>query len=158
VARESVICKRAQRLVVVVCGGPLHRADTDVAGRDPRKHGAFEHGLAIHRFAGGHDRQTARGRNPERVHRFADDVLAQHGPERGSSIAAPRVARRPRPFELNVPALAGRCDLFAEQDGAPVPECGEVAELVARVRLCDGPRAFRQFVPREDPGAVRAIQ
>ena len=81
---------------------PLHRADADVTRGHAREHGALELRLAIHGLAGRHDRQAARGRNAERVHRLADDVLAQHGPERGASVTAARVPRRARPFQLNV--------------------------------------------------------
>ena len=158
VPRPRVVRQRPQRLLVVVCRRPLHRADADVAGGDAREHRALEHRLAIHRLAGRHDRQAARGRNAERVHRLADDVFAQHRPERGAAVAAARESRLPRPFQLDVQAIAGRRDLLAEQDGAAVAEGGEVAELVTGIRLRDRPRAVGQGIARENRGAFRALE
>jgi len=92
------------------------------------------------------------------VHRLADDVFPQHRPEGGAAIAATRVPRLPGTFQLNVDALAGRRDLFAEQDRPSVPECREVSVLMTRVRLCDRPRPFREHAPCEDRRAVRPVE
>jgi hypothetical protein len=43
--------------------------------------------LAEHRLPARRDGEAARGRDSQRVHRLADDVLAQHRAERRASIA-----------------------------------------------------------------------
>ena len=151
--RPRVVRKRPQRLLVVVCGCPLHGADADVARGHAREHRAVEHRLAIDRLARRHHGQAPRGRNAERVHRLADDVFPQHRPERGAPVTPAREPRLPRPFQLDVQAIAGRRDLLAEQDRTAVAESGEVAELVAGVRLRDRPPAFGQGIAGEDRGA-----
>ena len=95
---------------------------------------------------------------PRRGHRLADDVLAQHRAERGAAIAAAREARLARTFQLDIDAIAAGRDLLAQQDRAAVAEPGEVAELVAGIRLRQRLGALRQGVAREDGGAVRSVQ
>ena len=114
--------------------------------------------LAVDRLARRRDRQAARRRDAEGVHRLADDVLAQHRAEGGAAVAAAREPRPSRPFQLDVEALAGRGDLLAEQDGAAVAEHREVAELVAGVGLGDGPGAVGQGVAGENGRARRPVQ
>ena len=153
VPRPRVVRQRPQRRLVVVRRRPLHRADADVARGHAREHGALEHRLAIDRLARRHHGQAPGGRNAERVHRLADDVFPQHRPERGAPVTAAGEPRLPCPFQLNVHAIAGRRDLLAEQDRAAVAEGGEVAELVAGVRLRDRPPAFGQGIAGENRGA-----
>ena len=123
-----------------------------------REHGALEHRLAIHRLARRHHGQAPGGRNAERVHRLADDVFPQHGPERGAPVTAAGEPRLPCPFQLNVHAIAGRRDLLAEQDRAAIAEGGEVAELVTGVRLRDRSPAFGQGIAGEDRGAFGTLE
>ncbi len=92
------------------------------------------------------------------MHRLADDVFAQHRPERGAPVAAAREPRLPGPFQLHVEAIAGRRDLLAEQDRPAVAEDREVTELVAGVRLRDGPPAFGQGIAGEDRGAFGPLE
>ena len=129
-----------------------------MTGCHAREHGARQRPLAEHRFAGCRHRQAARRGDAERVHRLADDVLAQHRPERGPSVAATRVRGWAGALQLNVEAIAGGGDLFAEQDRPPVSERGEVSELMARVGLRQWLRLVRQRVAGEDCGAMRAVQ
>ena len=80
----------------------------------------------------------------------------------GPSAARPSPRREnrvcPGPFQLDVDAIAGWRDLLAEQDRAAVAERGEVAELVAGVRLRDRPRAFGQGIAGEDRGAFGTVE
>ena len=92
------------------------------------------------------------------MHRLADDVFAQHRPERGAPVTAAGERRLPRPFQLNVDAIAGGRDLLAEQDRAAIAEGREVAELVAGVRLRDRPRAVGHGIAREDRGAFGTVE
>jgi hypothetical protein len=91
------------------------------------------------------DRERARRRDAERVHRLADQHLAQHRPDRRLAVAAARERRSPRALEGDVAALAGAVDHLAEQDGAAVAELRrEAAELVAGVGLRDRLGAVRE--------------
>ena len=111
--------------------------------------------LAQHRLAGRDDRQRARRRDAERVHRLADQYLAQHRPDRGLAVAAARERRAPRALERDVAPLAVAVDHLAEQQGAAVAELRrEAAELVARVGLRDRLGALRHGVAGEDRDAA----
>ena len=123
-----------------------------------RQHCAVEHRLAIDRLARLHHGQAPGGRNAERVHRLADDVFPQHRPERGAPVTPAREPRLPRPFQLNVHAIAGWRDLLAQQDRTAIAEGGEVAELVAGVRLRDGSPAFGRGIARENRGAFGTLE
>ena len=99
------------------------------------------------RLARRDDRERARRRDPQRRHRLAHDVLAQHGAERRATVASARERRAPRALELDVAPLAVRADDLAQQDRAPVAELRhEVAELMARVRERDGLGAIEHGV------------
>ena len=166
VSRARVVRKRPHGFLVLVCRCPLHGADANMARGHARQHGAVEHRLAIDRLARLHHGQAPGGRNAERVHRLADDVFPQHRPERGAPVTPAREPRLPRPFQLNVHAIAGWRDLLAKQDRTAIAEGGEVAELVAGVRLRDRSPAFGQRHcrrksrrlrdPRAPPARVRA--
>jgi len=133
-------------------------SDADVARGHSREHCALKHVLAVHRLPRRHHGQAPGGRNAERMHRLADDVFPQHGPERGPPITATGERRLPCPFQLNVQAIAGRRDLLAEQDRAAVAESGEVAELVTGIRLTDRSTPFGQGIAGEDRGPVGTIE
>ena len=78
---------------------------------------------------------------PQRVHGLADDVLAQHRPERGQPVTAPRERRPPGTLEMEIVHPAGGVDELAEQQRAAVTEPGdEPAELVTCVGLRSGRR------------------
>ena len=153
-SRPRVVGKRADGFLIVVCCGPLHGADADMARGHARQHRAVEHFLAIDRLAGLRHGQAPRRRNAERVHRLADDVFPEHRPERGAPVAAAGETRLPGSFELDVQAIAGWRDLFAKQDRSAIAEGREVAELVAGVRLRDWSRAFGHGIAGEYRSAV----
>jgi hypothetical protein len=92
------------------------------------------------------------------MHRLADDVFAQHRPERGAAVTAAGEPRRPRPFQLDVQPPAGGRDLLAKQDCAAIAEDGEVAILVTRVCLSDRPAAWWQDIAGKDRGPLRTVE
>ena len=94
-------------------------------GRAPRRAATVSR---THLLAGGDDRQRPRGRDPERVHRLADQVLAQHRADRGLAVAAAGERRAPRSLEVQVAAAAVDVDHLAEQQRPAVAE--------ARRRTC----------------------
>ena len=141
---------------VAARGEELEGADPDVARRHARQHGAGQRRLAQDLLAGRDRSQRARGRNAERHHRLADDVLAQHRPERCPAIAAARERRRPRALELDVAPHAGAVDDLAQQDGPAVAELRhEVAELVAGIGERDRFGARRDAVAGQHLDALR---
>ena len=154
VARDRVLGELAHPLDVAARGEELERADADVAGRDAGQHRAGQHRLAHHRLAGRDDRERARGRDAERVHRLADQHLAQHRPDRRLAVAAARERRAARALERDVAAPPLAVDHLAEQHRAAVAELRrEAAELVPGIGLRDRLGAFGQRVAGEQRGA-----
>ena len=101
----------------------------------------------------GDDGECARGRDPERVHCLADQVLAQHRADRGLAVAAAGERGPARSLEVEVAAGAGVVDDLAEQQRPPVAEARRVAaELVAGIGLGDG---GEPSAPRCRPGPRR---
>ena len=134
-AGQRVIREGAQRVFISSGRSPLKRAHADVAGRNPRQHGAGQRLLAVDGVACCHHGQTASGCNSQGVHRLADDVFPQHRPEGSASVAATRKRCCPGPFELNVKPLAAGGDLLAEQDGSSIAKRCEMTILMPRVGL-----------------------
>src|SRR4051812_42724132 len=85
---------------------PTHSPETgphaDVAGGHAGQDGPPADRLPVDRLAGGDDREAARGGDAESGHGLADDVLAEHRPQRGEAVAAAREPRPPRPLQLDV--------------------------------------------------------
>ena len=88
VATSRVVGKSGERDGIAMGSGPFERAHADVAGGDAGEHRAWQHAFPVHGFARGNHRKASRRGNAERVHRLADDVLAEHGTKRGAAIAA----------------------------------------------------------------------
>ena len=138
---DRMIGKRHER-VWIAAGRILERADTDVACGNASEHRPGQGRVAIDRFARRDDGQAPRRWNAEGVHRLADDVFAEHRPERRQAIAIPRKRRPPGALQLDVEPRARGRKLLAEEDRPAVAEHREVAVLVARIGLGDrlGPR------------------
>ena len=91
---DDVIGEPPHALGIAARREELEGADPDVARRDAGQHRARQRGLAQHALAGDHGGERSRGRNPERRHRLADDVFAQHrararrGRRRGAKTAS----------------------------------------------------------------------
>ena len=156
---DDVVGEQAHAVGVAARGEELEGADADVARGHARQHRAGQHGLAHHGLAGRDGGERARGGDAERGHRLADDVFAQHGPERGAAVAAARERGRARALELDVAADAVAVDDLAEQDGAAVAELRhEVAELVAGIGHGDRLGAIGEALSGEDFRPFRALQ
>jgi len=76
-------------------------------------------------------RQGARGRDTQRVHRFADKVFAQHRPQRCAAVTTAGKGRASRALELDVAANAGAVEDLAHEDRPAIAQLrNETAELV----------------------------
>ena len=78
-----------------------------VAGGDAGEDGSGDGGLAVDDLAGGDGGEGAGGGNAEGVHGFAEEVLAEDGPEGGSAVAAAGEGCGAGALELEVVAQAG---------------------------------------------------
>ena len=92
----------------------------------------------VHRFPGRDDRQAARGGDFEGMHGFADDVFPEHRSEGGPPVSTPRVWGSSRALELQIKALAGWGNVFAQHNGPSVPQHREVSELMTGIGLGQG--------------------
>ncbi len=156
---DGVVGQPAQQVHVVGGARVLEAAHPQVAARDPCQHGPRQHGLAVHRGAGRDDGQRPGGGDPERVHRLAHDVLAQHRAHRGQTVAAAGERGPAGALEMQVARPAVGVRELAEQQGPAVAEAGRVvAELVARVGLRDRGSALGDVVADQQPQAVRGAQ
>ena len=161
VAGDGVVGERAQHVPVAARGGVLERAHPQVARGDPAEHRTRQRPLALHRLAGGDDRERPRRRDAEPVHRLADDVLAQHRAHRGPAVAAAGERRAPGPLQVQVTPVAVAVDDLAEQQRPAVAQARLVhAELVARVGLRDRRDPVRQPVAGQQrhPGGRRQLR
>ena len=105
------------------------------------------------------DGQRAGGRDAEGVHRLADDVLAQHRPDRGQPVAAARERRAARALEVQVAQPPVGVGELAEQQRAAVAEPrDEAAELVPGVGLRDRGGAAGHPAPTSSAEPSRAAQ
>ncbi len=97
--------------------------------------------------------------NAQREHRLADDIFAQHGAERGATVAAARERRRTRALELDVAAHAIPVDDLAEQDGPAVAELRhEMPELVPGIGHRDRLGADGNRLAGQDLGPFGGVQ
>ena len=71
------------------------------------------------------------------MHRFADDVFAQHRSDRGQAVTAARERGAPGTLEVDVANAPVGVDELAEQQRTPVAQLrDEAAELMPGVGLC----------------------
>ncbi len=90
-------------------------------------------------LAGRDHRQRPGGGDAERVHRLADQVLAQHRADGGLAVAAARERRAPRTLQVQVATASVSVEHLTEQERSTVAEPRrEPTELVTRVRLGHG--------------------
>ena len=130
-----------------------------VAGGDAREDGAGQKSLAANRLAGGHDGQRAGRRDAERVHRLADEVLAEHRADRRPSVATARERRAPRALQVNVAPAPIDVEDLAEEQRPPVAEPRRpAAELVAGVALRNGGQPVGDTRPEKQRDTVAAAQ
>ncbi len=149
---------RQHRGIVERCG-VLEGADTEVTGGDTHEHRAGLHRLANDPVAGRDDGEAAGRRNPQRVHRLAHQVLAQHRAEHGEPVATAGEGSAARALQVQVAARAVGGEHLAEQERPAVAETRRVpAELMAGVRLGNGLRTGGHRVADEHVDALGRSQ
>jgi hypothetical protein len=105
-----------------------------MACRDAREYGAGQRFFPDHLLTGCDHRERARGRDAEPVHRFADEILAQHRADCRTTVASAREWRAAGALHLDIvePVIAGA--FFAEQQRTTVAQLRhEVRVLVPGV-------------------------
>ena len=159
VTPDGVVGEPPHERRISLRGGELERSDPEMARRDAHEHRTRQHGLARHVVARRHDGQRTGRRYPERGHRRADHVLAQHRPDRRLAVAAAGERGAARPLQVQVAAAARRVDDLAEQQRPTVAELRRIAtELMAGVGHRDGLGAGRNDVADEHGDPVRRSQ
>src|SRR4029077_16899613 len=145
--------------VLAAGGEKLKGADTDVAGGNPRQKRPPQRTLAKGGRACERRGKPPGRRDTKRVHRFADQVFTQDGPECCPAVAGPRKRCRTRTLELNVTTPSVAIDHLAQEQRPPIAKLGyETPELVAGVRLGQRRRSFGCFIARKDPRAFLGIE
>ena len=155
VAPERVGGQGDQRLSIPARCEELERAHAEVARRHAREDRARQRLFAEDALARRRDGEGTRGRDAQRRHRLADEVLAQDGAKRGASVAATRKRRASGALELDVAPQAVLADDLAQQDGPTVAELrDESAELMAGVSERERLRASGDLVADQKPAPV----
>ena len=147
VPSNDVVGKDPDGLGVPARGEILEGPDAHMTARHAGEHGPGQIGLAVDGLAGRHRSERARGRDAERVHALADDVLTQDRPEPRPPVAGTRKGRAPGTLELNIEALAAWVEDLAQEDRPSVAELRHKApELMAGVGHGQRLRAVRHRV------------
>ena len=159
VTGDGVVGEAAQQVDVARGPGVLEAPHAQMAARDPGEQGSGQHGLPDDRAPRGHHGEGTRRRDAERVHRLADDVLAQHRPDRGQTVTAAGERRAPRALEVQVARAAVGVGELTEQECAAVAETRDVpAELVPGVGLGHRRRTAGDDGSDEEAQSVGAAQ
>src|SRR4029077_18207335 len=147
-------------LGVLAAGGEkLKGADTDVAGGNARQNRPRQRTLAKDGLACEHRSKRPGRRDTKRVHRFADQVFTQDGPECCPAVASARKRRRTGTFKLNVTTPSVAVDHLAQEQRPPIAKLGhETPELVAGVRFDQRRRSSGCFVAATEPRAYFVIE
>ncbi len=139
VAADGIIGEGLDVRLVASGGIELERADTQVAGRDAGKDGAWQLRLAPDLFARCDYGQRPCGWHAHCSHEFRDHVFAQHRADGGLAVPATREWGAPRALQLDVEAIAVRGDDLAQEMRPTIAKLRrEAAELVAGIGLGDG--------------------
>ncbi len=156
---DRVIGQPPQQIEVAGGGGELEAAHPQMAGGDAGQHGARQRRLALHPLARRDHGQRAGGRDAQRVHRLADDVLAQHRADGRQPVAAAGKRGAARAFEVNVAEPAVSVDELAEQQRATIAQPRDIAaELVPGIGLCDGRGAVGNVVADQESQSIGTVQ
>ena len=83
---DGVVGKRLQCSDIAQGCSILEGGDPDMALGGSGQHSPGFRAAAMDAVTGGDDRETARRRDVQRVHRFADQVFAQHRTQRGLAV------------------------------------------------------------------------
>jgi hypothetical protein len=149
--RDDVISEAPDRIHIPARVKKLEGTDADVARCDASQYRTGQGRLTPNRLAGRHCGERSGCRNPERRHCLADDVLAQHRPERRTTVAAPGIRRRASPLELDVTAHPVAIHQLAEKNGASITELrDESPELVAGISHGERLASLGHQVTRKD--------
>ena len=89
VPSNHIVRENAQGLGIISRRKELKGADPHMAAGNPSQYRAWEDRLADDPLAGRDRRKGARGRDTQRGHCFADDVLAQNRTKHGSAVTQP---------------------------------------------------------------------
>ena len=138
--------------MVVGGAGVLEAPDAQVAARDARQHGARQHGLALHGSTGGDDREAAGGRDAERVHRLADEVLAQRT-EDAASAQAVALDSEAKHLQSELDAKA----TTAAEAGRMLMAAGTPEFTERSITLYGRPDDLRRFVDRAHAAGLGVI-
>jgi hypothetical protein len=123
---------------------------------DASQHRPWQHVLAKHLLSGGHDGERSRRWNTQRVHRFADQIFAQHRPDRRAAVTAARERRATGSFQLDVAKNAVAIFAFAQKDRSPVAKLrNEVPELMPGISHRNRRRVLRELIARKHRGGPR---
>ena len=138
VAGDDVIREAGEQGRIILRAHVLERAESHMAGRRARQHGARQRlPIMLARGAGGHDGERPGGGHTERMHRLAHQELAEHRPDDGEAVD-PRHRRRADSLQVHVAQASAAVASLAEERGAAVAEDRlEDTPLVARVHLRD---------------------
>ena len=120
---------------VLLGGSVLEGADAQMGGGDASQDGSGQGLFPVHRIATAHHCQTAGGGHAEGMHGFADQVFAQHRPQRCPAVPATGEGGAPSPLELNIHPVAAGIQVFSQQDRTTIPQHGQVAELMTGIGL-----------------------
>ena len=147
-------------MACVAAGGEeFEGAHTDMAGSNARQNRARQRTLAKDGLSCDDRGKRPGRRDTQRVHRFADQIFTQHGPERCPAVASARKGSGTRAFELNVATTSVAVDHLAQEQRPPVAKLGnEAPELVAGVRLGERHRTFGCLIAGKDPRAFLGIE
>ena len=156
---DRVVGEAAQQVDVAGDRGVLEAADPQVAACDAGEHRPGQRRLPQHLPARRHHRQGSGGRDAQRVHRLADDVLAQHRTDRGQAVATSCERRTTRTLQVDVAGEAIAVDLLAEQQRAPVAQTRhEPAELMSGIGLRYRDGAIRNEIAGQEAHTVGTVQ
>jgi hypothetical protein len=159
VAGNGVIGELVQHLGGAMRRHVLEGADAQMTRGDPRQDRPGQGAFPIDRFAGRYDGQRARGGNPQRLHRLADQHLAQHRSHRRLAITPAGKRGPPGALEGDIATLALAVEHLTDQQCAAIAQLGiELTELMSRVGLRDGLCALGQGVAGKDGCQCARIQ
>ena len=131
VAGDRIVCQPACPLGIALGGKILEGSHAEVACRYPSEHSSRQDCVAKHPLPCGHCGKGSRGRNTQRCHGLAQDVLTQNRTQRGSAVPTAGERGAARTLELDIVAHTIAPQDLAQQVGAAVAELrDEMPELV----------------------------
>ncbi len=125
----------------------LKCADAHMARSHPRQDGAGLRRFPLHGLAGADRRERPRRRNPQGVHRFADQIFAQDRTQGGPPVAAARERRAAAAFQLDIAQHTRAVAHLADQNRPAIAQLrNKMTELMTCVGHGDGNNVLGQNV------------